>query len=419
MTRRRRVSPVESVIEKKSPVKKKKQASSWSGFVKDVQKAADDKDIGMMSPDKFSDAYGVKYFLNTGVPSLNLYLGQEGEEIDTKDFFYGIPTGRFTEIVGNESSYKTYLLLKIGAEAVRRGGFFFYISSEVDFDLEFFKTFYEDIGVDWEDIEESIMCSVAPTARDLQDILKVLLPKMKDFRKENKSPGPIVIGLDSLAGMMGGENQDRLYDEKSDGDRTGSHASELHTIFKMSMVSIAKYDIAFVYTNQYRADMNVRSMADQKPAHNQITKYYASVRLDLRIGKVDKKVGRKGMDHIVSRELNGSVRKVRGRLIGDGKFKLIVRQNQSFDYLSSLVDALTITRIIDKVKRDYVLTLDPDSDIELEMEIAQRLPRTEWLTMKELKTDLRADPEIQEMLEKMCYIKGPWDVNKEEDIDLD
>jgi len=419
MTRRRRDTAIESVIDKKVPVKKKKENSPWPGFTKSVQKLAEEKSIGLMSPDKFATRYGVKYFLSTGVPSLNLYLGQEGENIDTGDFHYGIPTGRFTEIVGNESSYKTFLLQLIGAEAVRRGGFFFYVSSELDFDLKFFKSFYDRVGIDWDEIGEQILCDVAPTARDMQNILKVIFPKLAELHKTTTLPGPVVIGLDSLAGMMGGENKDRLYDEKHDGDRTGSHASELHTIFKMSMVEIAKYDTAFVFTNQYRADMNIKSQADQKPAHNQIVKYYSSNRIDLRIGKVVKRVTRKGREFNVARELNGKIRKVRGALIGDGSFTMIVRQNGSFDYLHSLVEAMEITRVIDRVKKDWVLTLDPDSDNPLEMEVAQRFASSEFVSTKELKTYLKTDVEMWPLIEKLCYQKGPWDVNQEETIDVD
>lgn len=418
MTRRRR-SAVESVIEKKSPVKKRKESSPWTGFTKSVQKLAEEKSLGLMSPDKFAESYGVKYFISTGVPSLNLYLGQEGENYDTNDFYYGIPTGRFTEIVGNESSFKTFLLQKIGAEAIRRGGFFFYNSSELDFDLEFFKGFYKDIGVEWDEISENILCDVAPTARDLQNILKVIFPKLAELHKTNEKPGPVVIGLDSLAGMMGGENKDRLYDEKNDSDRTGSHASELHTIFKMSMVEIAKYDTAFVFTNQYRADMNIRSNADQKPAHNQIVKYYTSCRLDLRIGKKLKQVSRKGRDYVVARILNGKIRKVRGSLIGDGAFELVVRQNGSFDYLHSLVESMEITRIIEKVGKDWKLHLDPESENELEMELAQRFAHREFPTAKAIKQYLRTDKEMWPMIEQMCYVRGPWDINKEEEVDID
>jgi RecA/RadA recombinase len=415
--KRRGESTVSSVVEDHSKRKVSKTAPPWSKMMTDIRKEAEGRKVDLYSPDMFDAEYGVKYFLDTGLPSMNLYLGQDGINTETDDPVYGIASGRVIEFVGNEQSFKTFLMHQLGAEVLVRGGVFFYISSEIDFDLSFFRGFYERRGLSWDYVQDHVIVSSAQTVLDLQERVKIITPKMSKFHEENENPGPAIVCVDSLGAMMGGENLRRQLDPKTDNDKTGSHASELHDFFKMILRDFARLDVTLAYTNHYRANMDLMSRSKQKPAHDAITKYYATVRVDLRAGKVLKKVTRQGQEHIVSRELNVRVRKVRGSLIGDGSFSLVVYQNGTFDYVSSLIDALMICRIVSLEKKALVLDLDPESEDPLEASLADRFEEKTFISPLLLKKYLKEDLEGCVLLEKLAYKKGPWLLNENEEQD--
>lgn len=416
VSRRKSRSKSSSTIESSSKVSDppKRTKSPWSGVMSDIRKAADNSKMELVAPDMFADIYGVKHFIDTGLPSLNIYLGQDGENVETGDPVYGVPTGRIMELVGSEQSFKTFFAHKLGAEVVSKGGIFFYISSELDFDLSFFKHFYDKRGLDWDTVQEHVVIGSCQTPIELQTLFKTIFPRIEKFRetKEGKEAGPILMVVDSLGGMMGGKNRERMLSEKDEGDQVGSHAKEIHDALKYSLRPLAKNDVALIVINHYRDNLGF-GFKKYKPAHDSTMKYYCTTRVDVNSGQTLKVTSRQNLKYIEMTELKVEIRKVRGHLVGDGKFNLIVYQNTDFDYWTSLMEALLVCDIVRKKGKSIDLNIDPESEDLLEMECAQRFDETSWVDLLTAAQYFKKDPEGAKLLEKLAYKRGPILLNVE------
>lgn len=185
----------------------------------------------------------------TGSLSLNIALGG------------GIPRGRVTEIFGPESSGKTTLSLHIIAEVQKRGGQAAFIDAEHALDPEYAKR----IGVD----VENLLVSQPDSGEQALDIVETLV----------RSNAVDVIVIDSVAALT-----PRAEIEGEMGEsHMGLQARLMSQALRKLTGAVAKSKVAIIFINQIRMKLGIMFGNPETTTGGNALKFYASVRLDIRI----------------------------------------------------------------------------------------------------------------------------------------
>ena len=200
----------------------KKDTKPLLDLMKSVDATAKEKGTRMFDLEGFESTYGVKYFISTGLPSFDLMLMSNKARNLSGSHPYGFPTGRVVEICGDEQSFKTWITHSISARVRSMGGLVFLIQSENDFDLSFYKSFYDRYRLDFKkEVTPFVRASSANTIGDVVQSLRTILPNIREHYENGGSDVPTVIVLDSLAAMFSTEDHERY--EKDEVAKMGSH----------------------------------------------------------------------------------------------------------------------------------------------------------------------------------------------------
>lgn len=381
--------------------------------------------LGLM--DEIEGLYGVKHFIRTPWPSLNICLfSHTNGELDEDGLpveEYGFPTGRVVEIHGDESSYKTYILQQLMVATMRMGGLSYYLSSEMDFDAEFFLSHFEKQGLDKATVDRVVRVGVI---RDIDALGESLTTILKTYSTAcDKSPEfldiPKIIVVDSIGAMATAE--DRSKAEAGESNRTGGLAGALHNIFKRILWDAARMNVLIIFSNHLRADIG-NTYSPTKPASDSAIKYYCSTRLEFKTMN-GAKVSRNNREMIKDKYLRIRVIKNRRATVGNNKLFLRFKMDGSgFDYLDSLIEAMMWTGLVTPAgswqsKTQTASSWRVDRLLEAAAENPWLNPFLEELELlingkKEVDGDklkrLLCDKRFLETavrLEKLCYKMGP------------
>lgn len=202
------------------------------------------------------------------IPELGMKLANEVPEILPTGFkviddalgIGGLPYGRIIEIMGEEASGKTTLLLHIITNAQRKGDRCAFIDVEHSIDRER----AEKIGVDF----EKLAISQPGSAEEALELMEFLI-KSSQFK---------VVVLDSVAAMV---PQAELEGEMTEAN-IGVKARLMGKITRKITGITNENKVMVIFTNQVRAKLGGFSFVPMKttPGGNAL-KFAASIRLDL------------------------------------------------------------------------------------------------------------------------------------------
>ena len=186
----------------------------------------------------------------TGSISLDLALGVGG-----------IPRGRITEIYGPESSGKTTLCLHIAAEAQKLGGTVAFIDMEHALD----PSYAAKLGVD----VESLLVSQPDMGEQALEIAETLV----------RSGAVELVIIDSVAALV-----PRAEIEGDMGDASmGMQARLMSQALRKLSGAINQTKTAVIFTNQLRQKIGIMFGNPETTPGGLALKFYASVRLDVRL----------------------------------------------------------------------------------------------------------------------------------------
>jgi len=380
--------------------------------------------LGLM--DRVEELYGVKHFIRTPWPSLNICLfSQSNGEMDEDGLpveEYGFPTGRVVELHGDESSFKTYILQQLMVSTMKMGGVSYYLSSEMDFDADFFMSHFEKHNLSKAQVDKVVRVGSIRDIDSLAEALTAILKNYGDASEKSKEflELPKIIVVDSIGAMSTAEDREKA--EKGDSNRTGGLAGALHNIFKRILFDAARMNVLIIFSNHLRSNIG-NTYNPTKPASDSAIKYYCSTRLEFKTMNGSTS-SRNNRVMIKDRYLRVKVIKNRRATVGNNKIFLRFKMDGSgFDYLDSLIEAmmwcglalpegaLTKTHDSSKYKMEPLfdqLATNPWLDPFLE-ELDQFANGNKVVDVKALKK-LLCEPRFLETavrIEKLCYKLGP------------
>ena len=193
---------------------------------------------------------------STGSPGLDIALG-----------IGGIPRGRVIELYGGEGSGKTTLALQIVAEAQKVGGTAAFIDAEHAMD----KKYARRLGVDIDDL----LMSQPDCGEDALEITDLLV----------RSGDVDIIVIDSVAALV-----PKAELEGNMGDSLpGLQARLMSQALRKLTAVVAKSNTAVIFINQTRQMIGVMFGDPTTTSGGKALKFYASVRLAVRVtGKLKK-----------------------------------------------------------------------------------------------------------------------------------
>lgn len=171
----------------------------------------------------------------------------------------GVPRGRITEIVGEESTGKSTICLNVVKSCQIRGLRAAYIDHEQALDLDY----AQSLGVDTDDL----YLSQPGCGEQGLDIAQRLM--------ETGEFGVVV--FDSIAAMSPKSEMEGEF-----GDSTmGAQARMMSQALRKMSVVIRQQNVATLFTNQYRSKIGVMFGDPRVPTGGNAMKFWASVRLDM------------------------------------------------------------------------------------------------------------------------------------------
>ncbi|MEI6309201.1 MAG: recombinase RecA [bacterium] len=193
--------------------------------------------------------------ISTGALTLDMALGVGG-----------VPRGRIIEIFGQEGSGKSTLVLQIIAEAQRLGGKAAFIDVEHALDPEYAK----NLGVD---IDE-LLISQPDYGEQALDIAEMLV----------RSGAIDVLALDSVAALVPKTELEGDMGETY----VGLQARLMSQALRKLNGAISRSNTCAIFTNQIREKIGVMFGNPETTPGGRALKFYASVRLEMRLGEIIK-----------------------------------------------------------------------------------------------------------------------------------
>jgi len=345
--------------------KKTKHVPLATQIIKDAASRMTNQSKRILTADQMDDIYDVRYVVPTGLPSLDLILAWRINSDGTRD--WGLPAGRFNELVGANSSGKTLIAHNALARAVASGGLGMKFMSERDHDSQWISRLIEEQGI--EDPEEIEMCRQQLGGGDIESpgqlraLYSNLVKSMNNYYPDDGSAPLTVVVVDSVAELMGDDdllakreavavNSSRVQsvigghgEIKGDGNRPGNHAKHLQEFFKMASHSVHTMNVLFLFVNQERANIQTgysKGGSKTKAAHEASMKYINSFRIKMnRYGAfsqttINSKVVTNGW------KVGARVLKRRNYSPMHEDVTLVMRPNSRFDVLYSLIESFII-----------------------------------------------------------------------------
>lgn len=201
----------------------------------------------------------VKGWLHSGNYALNFIMSGRLQR--------GYPLGHVTEVFGENSTGKSYLIARALGEAQRANGTGILDDAEGALNLDWASR----LGVDTEGL-------VYTRSRTIHDHM-LLMEKILEIISKASESRTVCAAVDSLASLTT-EHELATLDKNT---RDMQRAQEIHKLFRVINAFLKKATAAYLLANHKIAPMNQFSRADSTGGGG--PKYYSSVRLDLRMPK--------------------------------------------------------------------------------------------------------------------------------------
>lgn len=212
----------------------------------------------------------VKNFISTGCAPLDVALANRRGG--------GFALGRLSQIQGKRSTGKSLLLATALANAQKQG----YITALFDNEYAVDESFYRAIGLDTEKL-------IYGNIEYVEDVLMAIEDIIMNISK-SKNNTPVVIGIDSIAGLKSKEEIEKDYDK---GGYNTHKAIILSQKLPKILPLLAKHKVALICTQQLRANVGVTFGPSTVPASGgKAIGYFTSQIVKLRsAGKIKSKDG--------------------------------------------------------------------------------------------------------------------------------
>lgn len=206
-------------------------------------------------------------YLDTGNFALNWVISNK--------FYGGWPLGHVTEIFGDPSTGKSYLVARAIAFALSQNGVALLDDTEGAFNAVWAA---QKLGVDTTRLAYRRSATVGDHMETVTSFLKALADVI-EYQKASKDPkpiGPSILALDSLA-LLTTAHELEVGLEKKDMTR----ASEFRTLFRVTGSRISALPVAYIIANHTIANIGDLFNPRTTPGGGG-AKFQATVRLDLR-----------------------------------------------------------------------------------------------------------------------------------------
>lgn len=200
--------------------------------IKDIEKRMRKKygESSVLQADDLKSLSKITYGVSAKSLTLDLAIGRPG-----------FPAGRLTEIVGLENRGKSAHAYSVLAECQRLGGVGILLESEQGFESERL----EKLGVNTSELR---LCQ----PKNIEEAFGMIEDYTVMLRDDIKFDGPIVMVLDSVAGLPSGAEEEGGYDAQY----MGLSARIISQGLRKLMWEIAKQKIVLIFLNQLRKTMN-------------------------------------------------------------------------------------------------------------------------------------------------------------------
>lgn len=289
--------------------------------------SGDDLSMGSIAP------YGIP----TGIPQLDLYLGQKG----------GYPASKIIEFYGFQMCGKTTAALQAAAEWQKRGGVVFFIDTEISYTPKRAM----ELGVNPALVQKSEIDTIENVFALIEEILENL--QKKEFDK------PVLIIVDSVNGTPTMHEVESSFDKES---RVGGEAKAIKRGVKRINGWLAdlacKPTIIFI-NHAYKKTGGYGKESDSGGGF--AIKFYSSVRVEftaigtLRSSDKETRVGQK---------IKVSIEKLKGAPLTVSSFDAQLTNDRGFDQFESLMEAMLATSYGDRPKSSQVMTLYDGTQIK-------------------------------------------------------
>lgn len=236
-----------------------KKAKTTSAKKLDPIKVAQSKLDGVADVLRMSDEdtlFNVRRYVSTRSIALDKLLNWKG-----------VPCGRITEIAGDNHTGKSTLLDQILAQVQAEGGYAVLIDTEQAHDVKYSRT----LGID----ADKLMV-VQPKQHTLEGVILALSRVLTMFETDFPKMSPIVIGVDSVAGIP--TEADRASASEDGKQKPGDAAKQIHNLCRIVGSKIASKQIALIFTNQLYTSIG-GPFAYKKSYGGEAIPYHASLRL--------------------------------------------------------------------------------------------------------------------------------------------
>lgn len=280
---------------KKAPAKKKpakKAEFDLASFQAGLSEAVPEAEVLHFSDENVVGH--VSGYLDTGSIAINKAIG-------AKVGAMGVPRGRITEILGEESTGKTTFCAHVMADCQKQGGVAFVVDTEEKMDEKYTRA----LGVD---VDKLVI--IQPKAKTFEKVIDAIRYTLEHWLEKGLQQVPSVIVWDSLGATPTESEMDKQMGESG---TVGGLSKGLSRAMRTLTGSIAQANTALIVTNHQYTDIPTnpyaaRFGAKKKSYGGKAIRYHACLRLELkRIGTVDLPDGRKVGNKIVCRPIKNQL----------------------------------------------------------------------------------------------------------------
>jgi protein RecA len=292
----------------------------------------------------------VKYGVPSGIPEMDLYLGQRG----------GYPGGKIIEFYGKPMCGKTTAALQAAAEWQKRGGGAMFIDTEMSFDPERAL----QLGVNTASL-------TVVAARTIEEIFTTIKDGLKTL-KDSKYDKPFLFIVDSVNGAP---TQPDVDGDLEKHERVGFEAKMIKRGLKQinPMLDQVGCNPSIIFINHAVTKISAMAFGKKTDSGGGLgIKFYSTVRVEFTgIGTEKMTVGPdKGAK--TGQKISVEIVKLKGGSLKYAKFNIVLQNDDGFDKRFSLRSAMVATNFASLPKGSQVITILPGSAMEVQVKT------TEW-----------------------------------------
>lgn len=284
---------------------------------------------------KEEDLPEVTGFISTGSTILNIMMSNKREG--------GFPIGRFSEVVGTESTGKSLIAYHAIRDVQEKGGIALYIDTEGATD----RHLLERLGINLKD-----GTFFYAEVRTTESVFKLMDSFVQKAREEKLHDVPILIIWDSIAQTSNEQEMQKEYGEAT----MAVNARLIAEGVRKLNSQIKGMNVCFVFTNQLKYKMQTFGYGDNMTSPGGMAmKYAASIRIKLTKDKKIKKKLPNGVEEIIAVGANAEI--IKNKIAPPfRKCKFNIYFNYGIDDFTTLQPYLKTAGIL-KEKNKQVLSI--------------------------------------------------------------